>query len=151
MDTRNVRFARKHARGAIKPITLTVVAVVAALGVASWFLIIKPHQALLSADDAKHGPAVAANAGAPVKQLNTLSLNELLEQARTAMNQQRMIAPAGNNAFEFYLTVLQKQPGNQAAADALRETFPIAASNVEQVINQRDFTEAQREIDVLAK
>jgi protein TonB len=67
------------------------------------------------------------------------------------MNQQRVIAPAGNNAFEFYLKVLQKQPGNQVAADALRETFPFAASNVEQVINQRQFDEAEREIGLLAK
>jgi periplasmic protein TonB len=80
-----------------------------------------------------------------------MSLNDLLANARKAMNEQRVIAPAGNNAFEFYLDVLQKQPGNQTAADALRETFPYAANNVEQVINQRDFNEAQREIDLLAK
>jgi protein TonB len=67
------------------------------------------------------------------------------------MKEQRYLAPAGNNAFEFYLRVLQKQPGNQVASDALRETFPFAASAAEQTINQRNFDEAQREIDLLAK
>jgi protein TonB len=46
---------------------------------------------------------------------------------------------------------LEKQPGNQVAADALRETFPFGATTAEQEINQRDFNEAQREIDLLAK
>jgi protein TonB len=47
--------------------------------------------------------------------------------------------------------VLEKQPGNQVASDALRETFPVGASVAEQTINQRDFNEAQRQIDLLAK
>ena len=37
------------------------------------------------------------------------------------------------------------------ASDALRETFPFAANQAEQAINSRDFGEAQREIDLLAK
>ncbi|GGA25341.1 hypothetical protein GCM10010981_12350 [Dyella nitratireducens] len=121
----------------------------------SWFLIIKPHEDLLTADSGGH-PSTPVNLGqqqaaAPPVNVDALSINDLLSEARKAMNQQRVIAPAGNNAFEFYLKVLQKQPGNQVAADALRETFPFAASNVEQVINQREFDEAEREINLLAK
>jgi len=67
------------------------------------------------------------------------------------MNEQRLVAPAGNNAFEFYMKVLEKQPGNPVAADALRETFSYGSAATEQTINQRDFNEAQREIDLLAK
>src|ERR1700749_2384583 len=80
-----------------------------------------------------------------------MSMNELLAEARKAVNEQRLLAPAGNNAFEFYLKVLEKQPGNQVAVDALRETFPFGANSAEQAINQRDFGEAQRQIDLLAK
>ncbi len=80
-----------------------------------------------------------------------MSLNQLLSEARKAVNEQRLLAPAGNNAFEFYLKVLEKDPGNQVASDALRETFPVGASVAEQAINQRDFNEAQRQIDLLAK
>ena len=153
MDTRNSRHARSRARGAIKPVTIAVLAIVASLAVLSWIFIIKPHEDIVSADAGGHPstPVAATQQAAPPVNVETLSLNDLLDEARKAMNQQRVISPAGNNAFEFYLKVLQKQPGNQTAADALRETFPFAASNVEQVINQRDFNEAEREIDLLAK
>ncbi|HUB88321.1 MAG TPA: energy transducer TonB [Dyella sp.] len=155
MDTRNNRHAHSLARGAIKPVIIAVLAVVAGLAIVSWFLIIKPHEDLMSTDSGGH-PSTPVNVGqqqaaAPPVNVDALSINELLSEARKAMNEQRVLAPAGNNAFEFYLKVLQKQPGNQVAADALRETFPFAASNVEQVINQREFDEADREINLLAK
>jgi periplasmic protein TonB len=153
MDTRNSRFARSRARGAVKPITIAVLAIVAGLVIASWIFIIKPHEDIVGADSGGHPSTPVASsqqAAAPVN-VEALSLGDLLTEARKAMNEQRVIAPAGNNAFEFYLKVLQKQPGNQTAADALRETFPFAASNVEQVINNRDFNEAEREINLLAK
>jgi periplasmic protein TonB len=153
MDTRNSSYARSRARGAIKPLTIAVLGIVGALAVASWFFIIKPHEDMVSSDLGSHPstPVAQQQQAAPPVNVEAMSLNDLLANARKAMNEQRVIAPAGNNAFEFYLDVLQKQPGNQTAADALRETFPYAASNVEQVINQRDFNEAQREIDLLAK
>ncbi|HUA79252.1 MAG TPA: energy transducer TonB [Dyella sp.] len=154
MDTRNsIRYARSRARGAVKPITIAILIIVGCLAVLSWFLIIKPHEDMVSADLGGHPstPVAQGQQAAPPVNVEAMSLNELLAEARKAMNEQRVIAPAGNNAFEFYLKVLQKQPGNQVAADALRETFPFAASNVEQAINQRQFGEADREIDLLAK
>ena len=153
MDTRNSRHARARARGAIKPITIAILAIVAGLAVASWIFIIKPHEDMVGPEAGGHPstPVTLNQQAAPPVNVEAMSLNDLLAEARKAMNEQRVIAPAGNNAFEFYLKVLQKQPGNQTAADALRETFPFAASNVEQVINQRDFNEAGREIDLLAK
>lgn len=90
--------------------------------------------------------AVAAPAN-----VEAMDVNQLLSEARKAMNDHRVLAPAGNNAFEFYLKALEKQPGNPVATDALRETFPFAASGAEQTINGRDFNEAQRQIDLLAK
>jgi periplasmic protein TonB len=87
----------------------------------------------------------------PPANVAAMDVNQLLAEARKAINAQRYLAPAGNNAFEFYLRVLEKQPGNQVASDALRETFPYAATSAEQVINSRDFNEAQRQIDLLAK
>lgn len=154
MDTRNsIRYARSRARGAIKPVTIAILVVVGCLAVLSWFLIIKPHEDMVSGDLGGHPstPVATSQQAAPPVNVEAMSLNDLLAEARKAMNEQRVIAPAGNNAFEFYLKVLQKQPGNQVAADALRETFPFAASNVEQAINQRQFSEADREIDLLGK
>jgi protein TonB len=152
MDNRHRIPSRHFARGAVNPVTLTVIAIVLALAVAAWFLIIKPYR------DANAGvvPATAAatKTGATrdtPANVDALSTDQLLAEARTAMNEQRLVAPAGNNAFEFYMKVLQKQPGNPVAADALRETFSYGAAATEQTINQRDFNEAQREIDLLAK
>jgi len=154
MDTRYIRHARTHARGAIQPIVIAVLVVVVVLAAAAWFLIIKPHQDLMQADNGGHPStpvAAGTQAAPPPANVEAMSLNQLLSEARRAMNEQRLLAPAGNNAFEFYLKVLQKQPGNQVATDALRETFPFAANAAEQAMNQRDFGESQRQIDLLAK
>ena len=144
--------SRQRVRGAIQPVTLAVLAIVVVLAVAAWFLIIRPYR------DATTGETPAASAARPTSTRETppanvdaLSVDQLLNEARAAMNDQRLVAPAGNNAFEFYMKVLQKQPGNPVAADALRETFSYGAAATEQTINQRDFNEAQREIDLLAK
>lgn len=154
MDTRYIRHARTQARGAIQPIVIAVLVVLVVLAAAAWFLIIKPHQDLMQADNGGHPStpvAAGREAAPPPANVEAMSLNQLLSEARRAMNEQRLLAPAGNNAFEFYLKVLQKQPGNQVATDALRETFPFAANTAEQAINQRDFNDAQRQIDLLAK
>ncbi|URX63014.1 energy transducer TonB [Luteibacter anthropi] len=142
----------RHDRGAIQPVTLAVLAIVVALAVAAWFLIIKPYRDATGNEATVVAAAhPAANRDAPLANVDALSVDQLLNEARTAINEQRLVAPAGNNAFEFYMKALQKQPGNPVAVDALRETFSYGAAATEQTINQRDFNEAQREIDLLAK
>lgn len=155
MDTRYLIDTRRRARGAAKPLIIAISLVLAVLVIGAWFLIIKPHQEMMLEDAAGRPAASAAPSSAaavaPPVNVDTMDVNQLLDEARRAINEQRYLAPAGNNAFEFYLRVLAKQPGNQVAADALRETFPYAATSAEQVINARDFNEAQRQIDLLAK
>jgi protein TonB len=154
MDTRYILDTRRHARGAVKPIVIAIFVVIALLAVGAWFLIIKPHQELMMADSGAHPStpvSTATRSAPPPANVAVMDVDELLKEARTAMNEQRYLAPAGNNAFEFYLRVLEKDPGNQVASDALRETFPFAAPSAEQAINARNFSEAQRQIDLLAK
>jgi protein TonB len=154
MDTRNILATRRHARGAVRPLIIAIIAILALLAVAAWFLIIKPHQELVMEDAGGHPStpvSTAAHAAPPPANVAGMDINQLLGEARKAINDQRYLAPAGNNAFEFYLRVLEKQPGNQVASDALRETFPFAATSAEQAVNSRDFNEAQRQIDLLAK
>ena len=155
MDTRDILDTRRHARGAVRPVVIAIIAVFALLAAGAWFLIIKPHQELIMADTGGHPstPVSTATRAAPPPPANVaaMDVNQLLAEARTAMNEQRYLAPTGNNAFEFYLRVLEKDPGNKVASDALRETFPFAATSAEQSINSRDFNEAQRQIDLLAK
>jgi len=78
-------------------------------------------------------------------------VTELLKRARASVEQQRLLAPAGDNAVEWYLRVLKQEPDNRVAQDALRELFPFAANAAEQTIGQGNAAEAQREIDLLAR
>ncbi|WP_426700817.1 energy transducer TonB [Rhodanobacter sp. Col0626] len=154
MDTRYILETRRHARGAVRPVAIAVIVVIALLAVGAWFLIIKPHQELMMADSGGHPStpvSTATRAAPPPANVAAMDVNQLLAEARTAMNEQRYLAPTGNNAFEFYLRAMEKDPGNKVASDALRETFPFAATSAEQAINSRDFNEAQRQIDLLAK
>jgi protein TonB len=73
----------------------------------------------------------------------------LLGLARDAMRDGRLVAPAGSNAYEFYLSVLQLEPKNATAQEALLESFPQAATEIEHTINQQQLEEARREIDLL--
>ncbi|MDR3444026.1 MULTISPECIES: energy transducer TonB [unclassified Dyella] len=135
--------SRRRAQGVVRyslPILITLIA--AAGGVIYWQI--------------RHGNApeqptsdVAAASGPVVHTM--LGTDELLQRARDAMTAQRLLAPAGNNAFELYLAVLQREPGNRVAQDALREVFPFAANAAEQTIDAGDATEAQREIDLLTR
>lgn len=95
--------------------------------------------------------AQAQAAQAAQAKLDSMTIDQLLAAARTAMNQQKLVAPRGDNAFEYYEEALQKDPKNQVAQDALRESFPFGANAVEAAIGQNNFDEAQREIGLLAK
>ncbi|AND71095.1 hypothetical protein ATSB10_36410 [Dyella thiooxydans] len=154
MDTRIKLEARRRARGAVRPVTLAALAIIVVLAVASWFLVIQPHEEMLLSDAGGHpsSPVTTNTVQAPPPaNVEAMGTDQLLAEARKAMNDQRYLAPAGNNAFEFYLKALEREPGNPVATDALRETFPFAASAAEQQINAGNFNEAQREIDLLAK
>ena len=94
--------------------------------------------------------AAAAAAAAKAK-LASMSVNDLLTAARQAYSQHKLVAPVGDSAMEYYEAALAKDPKNQVAKDALRETFPFAANDVDKAISQNNFDEAAREIAVLAK
>ena len=91
-------------------------------------------------------PAAAAPAPAP-----EMTVDQLMKAATTAFGEKRYVAPQGNNALEYYLQVLAKDPKNHIAESALREMFPFATGAVEQEINGGSLDEASRVIDELAK
>jgi len=80
-----------------------------------------------------------------------LTPEQLLKEAGAAFREQRFVAPPGNNALEYYLKLLEKQPNNQTAKDALREMFPFATGAVETTINAGGLDEATRVINLLSK
>ena len=73
----------------------------------------------------------------------------MLGLASSAVAEQRLVAPAGSNAYEFYLSVLQLDPQNRVAQETLHELFPRASADLEAAINQQQLDEAQREIGLL--
>lgn len=73
----------------------------------------------------------------------------LLNLADQALKDHRLIAPAGANAYEFYLSVLELDPANAVAHKNLADNLPDAMNQVEQAINTRDLDEAARELRLL--
>ncbi|MDC8011254.1 energy transducer TonB [Tahibacter soli] len=152
----------RRARGNAVLIALVVLVLLSIGGAAAWyFLVRKPaveptlEQAPTMSANAEPGaataPADATPAPGAVDKLNSLSVDQLFKEARTALNEQRLVAPASNNALEFYLKILEKEPGNSGAQEALRELFTFAASAAEQDINARNIDGAQRVIELLTK
>lgn len=77
-------------------------------------------------------------------QVAAMSVDQLREAARAAQLEQRMYAPAGNNAMEYYLALRDKQPNDAAVASALTDLMPYTLIATEQSIARDDFPEAQR-------
>jgi len=143
--------AMQGAIAASRLIALAVIVVVLAIG-GWWFLGRKPGAPIIPGT----APATTAPTGATPAAPNAtvsdeLTVDQLYREARKAMNENRMAAPAGNNALEFYLKILAKQPDDSGAKDALRELFPFATGTAEDQINQNNFDEANRVIALLAQ
>lgn len=148
LETRGV--ARQ--RGSAATTVIAILVVLALIATAVWYFRQRsPTAAALPTAQMPVSPSSTAAAAPPPANVDTMTEAELLQEAGKAMREQRLVAPAGNNAFEYYLKVLAKNPANRAAQDALRETFPFAANAAEQEINAGNFDEADREIGILAK
>jgi len=142
-------------RGAAVPsrlIAVAVLVIVLAAG-AWWFFGRTPGTPSLPGAPATPNAApTAATPAAPAATVSDeLTVDQLYREARKAMNENRMASPAGNNALEFYLKILAKQPDDSGAKDALRELFPFATGAAEDQINQGAFDEANRIITLLAQ
>ena len=92
----------------------------------------------------RSGDAASSDAGD-----SQSGIHILLGLASTAVDEHRLLAPQGSNAYEFYLSVLQLDPNNSTAQKNLRQLLPMASAEVEQTINQDDLNEAQRELGLL--
>ena len=84
-------------------------------------------------------PPVAVSA-----QVAAMGTEQLREAASAALREQRLYAPAGNNAMEYYLALRDKSPNDPAVSSALTDLMPYALIATEQSINRDDFSEAQR-------
>jgi protein TonB len=133
-----------------KLIPIAVIAV--ALIVVAYFFLAGGGKAPTPTASTPNAPAAGAPAaGAQPEVAPELTKEQLLREASAALRESRYVSPAGNNAVEYYLRVLDKDANNQTAKDALRESFPMATGAVEQQINAGGLDEANRAINLLAR
>ena len=105
-----------------------------------------------AADDAAATPADQAAASgepaAPVEAVSaevaSMDADALRAAASAALREQRLYAPAGNNAMEYYLALRDKQPQDPSVSSALTDLMPYTLIATEQSIGREDFDEAQR-------
>jgi len=95
------------------------------------------------------GTAATATAAVPPQQavsarVQAMSADQLREAAGKALSEQRLYAPSGNNAMEYYLALRDKQPNDPAVSSALTDLQPYALIATEQSIGLDEFVEAQR-------
>lgn len=97
-------------------------------------------------------PATSADPAAPEATSETvvadavkaMSEEELREAARKAYGDNRLYAPAGNNAVEYYLALREKSSGDAGVSSALTDLLPMTVIAIEQSIGREDFAEARR-------
>jgi protein TonB len=129
-----------------------VVALLAVVGVAACG---GGDQAPAGAQPSAQPSAQVPAGGAPVAPAaepaaaQQLPVPELLKNASLAVNEDRLAAPPGNNAIEYYLGVLAQEPNSIQATQALVDIFPLVASIAEREIAQRRVDEADRIVGLL--
>ena len=96
--------------------------------------------------DAGTAPATQAAAPPPAvsDKVNAMSADQLRDSASTALREQRLYAPAGDNAMEYYLALRDKLPGDPGVSSALTDLLPMTVIATEQSRDRGDFDEAQR-------
>ncbi|MFS8137409.1 MAG: energy transducer TonB [Thermomonas sp.] len=76
--------------------------------------------------------------------VSAMGVDQLRSEASKAYGENRLYAPAGNNAMEFYLALRDKAPADASASSALTDLMPMTVIATEQAIAREDFVEAKR-------
>jgi tetratricopeptide (TPR) repeat protein len=70
-------------------------------------------------------------------------LADMLYAAKSAFDDNRLMVPAGNNAYEQYQQVLQVDPGNAQALAGIQEIAVRYIALAETALSQAEYTEAE--------
>ena len=89
-------------------------------------------------------PAVSA-------QVQAMDADTLRESATKALRENRIYAPGGDNAMEYYLALRDKLPNDPGVTSALTDLMPYTLIAAEQSIAREEFTEAQRLSAIIEK
>lgn len=101
-------------------------------------------------------PAAAPTAAAPAApvvaaKVQSMGTEQLRESASQALRENRMYAPAGDNAIEYYLALRDKTPDDASVKSALTDLLPYTLIAAEQHLGREDYTEAQRLVALIEK
>jgi protein TonB len=96
-------------------------------------------------------PVAAPPAPAVSAQVQAMGAEELRAAASKALAENRIYAPGGDNAVEYYLALRDKQPNDPSVTSALTDLMPYTLIATEQSIAREDFAEAQRLSSLIEK
>ena len=96
-------------------------------------------------------PAATAPEPAVSAKVQSMGTDQLRDSASTALRENRMYAPAGDNAMEYYLALRDKLPDDAAVKSALTDLQPYTLIAAEQSLAREDFPEAQRLVALIEK
>ena len=103
-------------------------------------------------EPAPAAPAATAEQPAPPPPVELpADEGELTKRADAAVDAQQLFAPQGANAFELYLKVVEVNPENTFAKNAISDLFPYAVMHVEQRLAANDTAEAARVLALMEK
>lgn len=139
-----------EARSVRRPATLPFIAVLAAGLVLAACGKEQPAEPAGPAPAATTAPAPTP-ATAVSSQVAALTPDQLRQAASKAYAENRLYAPAGDNAVEYYLALRDKSPADAAVASALTDLLPMTVIAIEQSVNRDDFSEAKRLSALLEK
>lgn len=144
-------------------LTPTALRPVAAFALLGLLAACSPKQPETATGEAASTPTAAQTSSTPAAadatrpaaeastQVKAMSADDLREAARKALSANRIYAPGGDNAVEYYLALRDKQPDDAATASALTDLMPYTVIAAEQSINRKDFGEAGRLAGLIAK
>lgn len=107
----------------------------------------EPVAATPAAPDADEGESLVIQPSL----VDTLSIDELLVRADAAEKEKQLFVPEGESAFEMYLRVVEQEPENVRARNALSDLFPYAVLYVEQRTAAADLGESERVLDLMQR
>jgi len=80
-----------------------------------------------------------------------MGADQLRDAASQALRENRMYAPAGDNAMEYYLALRDKLPDDAAVSSALTDLMPYTVIAAEQAVVREQFDEALRLVALIEK
>lgn len=132
-----------HGKARLLAPTLLAVALAACSG--------KDDSAPAAAAGTPASPAATAPEPAVSAKVQSMGTDQLRDSASTALRENRMYAPAGDNAMEYYLALRDKLPDDAAVKGALTDLQPYTLIAAEQSLAREDFPEAQRLVALIEK